>query len=81
MIVSDTRTIQVWLPADVLCDVVVKPPNEDGQADIESISVAQRGNLAPDVGVWEATALTEDQYDEIDKLAALAFNEEPSDAG
>jgi hypothetical protein len=72
--VVKTRKVQVWLPAEALCEVEVQEPNEDGQADIVSISLVQRGNFEAPVNLPESSALTDEVYEEIDRLAAEAFN-------
>jgi hypothetical protein len=71
----NTKTVEVYLRVPVLCSVEVGEPNEDGQAEIFSIRLADRGNFETPSFI-EASALDESEYDDIDRAAAKAFEVE-----
>ena len=70
----NTVTVQVYLRVPVLCDVTVRPPNEEGQCDIKSIRLAQRGNFETPALI-DTAALDESEYQDIDDEAAKVWKE------
>ena len=72
---SEKKTIQLELPAWVLCDVVLGPPDADGfNATIFKITPVHRGNFGAQIEVHED--FEEEIYVRIDELAAEAFKED-----
>lgn len=69
---DDRKTVQVHLRVVVLCDVEVSEPDEDGNAAIHDIRLADEGNVLQDI-VLDSTELRGDEYDAVDAAAAEAF--------
>ena len=71
---SKTKTVQVELATYATFDVEILPPDEDGQCEIVMITLKQQGNIEPSISTPDSTSLSEGEYQEVDKLGAVAFS-------
>lgn len=69
---QETKTIEVFLKIPVLCEVTVGRPNDEGQAEIFNISLAQRGNFETP-SMTDPACLTDEDFEAVDAEAAKVW--------